>query len=260
MDDEHRYRVGDLARETGISVRNIREYQDRGLLPAPDRAGRVAVYGEEHVVRLRLIDRLLRRGYTLAVIRDLLEAWAAGRDLNDVLGLETVVSQPWTQEEPARMTLLQLRRLFGWQLTPAIVRRCVRLGVLRPAGLRAFVVPSPNLIRAGSDLTAAGIPLRTVIDVIERVQAELDRPAERLVQMVFEHVIPADLPGGLPSGEAMRELNETVARLRPHAVTTAETLFAQSLTRAVDHAFEQVAERAVGQDAPEARDGSTPSA
>ena len=254
------FRVDELAAATGISVRNIREYQDRGLMPPPEKVGRVAIYGEDHVVRLRLIDRLLRRGYTLAVIRELIEAWASGRDLQDVLGLETMVSQPWTEEASARMTLLELRRMFGWQLTPAIIRRCGRLNILQPAGLRAFNVPSPNLVKAGSDLVQAGIPLRTVIDVIERVQSELDRPADRLVQMVFEHVFPADVPGGLPTGDQLRALSDTVARLRPHAVSTAEALFAQSLTRAVDRAFEQVTERAVGTDQQGLRTERPPSA
>ncbi|MFI7589126.1 MerR family transcriptional regulator [Spongisporangium articulatum] len=251
--DDARYRVEELARETDISVRNIREYQDRGLLPPPERDGRVAIYTDEHAVRLRLIDRLLRRGYTLAVIKDLLEAFAQGRDLHDVLGLEEVVSRPWTEETPTRMTLLELRRLFGWQLTPAIIRRCVRLNILEPHGLRAFIVPSPGLIRAGSDLVKAGIPLRTVIDVIEHVQEEFDLPAERLVQMVFSHVIPADIEGGLPVGEELRQLSDIIATLRPHAQAAAHALFAQSLTRAVNTAFEQVTTRAVGQEQKDAQ-------
>jgi DNA-binding transcriptional MerR regulator len=240
------YRVDDLAELTGITVRNIREYQDRGLLPAPQRLGRAAIYTEEHAVRLRLIDRLLKRGYPLAVIGDLLEAWSAGRDLNDVLGLETVVSKPWTDESPSRITMFRLRRMFGAQLTPAIVRRVVRLEILKPAGGKSFEVPSPGLLEAGSDLVAAGIPLRTVIDVIEHVQAELDRPADRLVGMVFERIFPAETEGGLPAGEDLRRLTETVERLRPHALRTVEALVARSLTRSVDRRFGLLAERAVG--------------
>src|ERR1700759_1854351 len=130
--EEITYRVVELSRISGISVRNIREYQDRGLMPGPAKVGRIALYNDNHLVRLRLIDRLLKRGYTLAVIRDLIEAWSAGRDLQDVLGLETVVSKPWSDEPAGRITLMQLRRMFGWQLTPAIIRRVVRLGILNP--------------------------------------------------------------------------------------------------------------------------------
>ncbi len=246
------YRVAELSRISGISVRNIREYQDRGLMPGPAKAGRIALYSEQHLVRLRLIDRLLKRGYTLAVIRDLIEAWASGRDLQDVLGLEVVVSKPWTDEMAGRVTLMQLRRMFGWQLTPAVIRRAVRMGILRPSGVRSFDVPSPALLTAGQDLVAAGIPLRRVIDVIEHVAAELEQPADRLIGMVYETIFPLEEQGGLPTGEDMRRLTETVGVLRPHAVRAVEAMFAQSLTRAVDRRFENLTERAVGHQAERA--------
>ena len=252
------YRVDDLAELTGITVRNIREYQDRGLLTPPQRLGRAALYTDEHVVRLRLIDRLLKRGYPLAVIRDLLDAWAAGRDLDDVLGFETTLSKPWTDENPSRITILRLHRMFGGQLTPAIVKRAVRLEILKPAGPSAFDVPSPGLLDAGSDLVAAGIPLATVIDVIEHVQAELDRPADRLVGMVFEQIFPDDLDGGLPAGEELRRRTETVERLRPHALRAIEAMAARSLTRSVDRKFGLLAERAVSRSGRGRRQPSDP--
>jgi len=240
-----RYRVDELAAHTGITVRNIREYQDRGLLPPPERSGRIALYADAHVVRLRLVDRLLRRGYPLGVIRELLEAWACGRDLDDVLGFETVVSRPWTDEVTVRLPLLHLRRVFGRQLTVPIIRRAVTLGIVTPVGLRAFDVHSPALLQAGVDLVAAGIPLARVVDVIERVQAELDQPADRLVGMVFDALLPDGTPGGLPDGADLRRLNETIAVLRPHATRAVEALFGWSLQRAVDRRFDLLADRTV---------------
>jgi DNA-binding transcriptional MerR regulator len=239
------YRVGELSRKTGISVRNIREYQDRGLLTPPQRVGRIALYDETHIVRLELIERLLKRGYTIAVIRDLLDAWSEGRDLADVLGLEATVSKPWTDELPSKISMMNLRRMFGWQLTPAIIRRAVRMGILRPAGVRAFDVPSPRLLLAGRDLVAAGIPLRTVIDMIERVYVEIESPADRMIGMVYETIFPVEHQGGLPTGAELRRLTETVETLRPHAVVAMDAMFAQSLARAVDRRFSDLTDRAV---------------
>ena len=67
-------RIEDLADETGTTVRNIRVYQERGLLPPPVRRGRTVYYGPEHTERLKLILRLLDRGYTFATIEELLLA------------------------------------------------------------------------------------------------------------------------------------------------------------------------------------------
>ena len=56
--------VDELAQRAGVAVRTIREYQTIGVLPAPDRRGRVGIYGSSHVTRLALIDRLQQRGIT----------------------------------------------------------------------------------------------------------------------------------------------------------------------------------------------------
>ncbi len=81
------YRIDDLARAAGTSVRNVRAYQDRGLLHRPRRVGRVAVYDESHLSRLRIVGELLDRGYTLGNIKELLTAWDAGQSLDALLGL-----------------------------------------------------------------------------------------------------------------------------------------------------------------------------
>jgi DNA-binding transcriptional MerR regulator len=60
------YTVDELARVTDSTVRNVRAYQDRGLLAPPEKRGRVGVYDDTHVSRLKLINHLLARGYTLA--------------------------------------------------------------------------------------------------------------------------------------------------------------------------------------------------
>src|SRR5712692_6659149 len=66
------YRVEELAGRADVAVDTVRYYQARGLLPAPARRGRVAVYGDDHLDRLARIRRLQARGLSLAVIRRLL--------------------------------------------------------------------------------------------------------------------------------------------------------------------------------------------
>src|SRR5687768_2206317 len=98
------YRIDDLAREAGATVRNVRAYQDRGLLPPPRREGRVGIYTDAHLARLRLIGQLLERGYTLANIAELVDAWERGHGLGDLLGLGAALAEPFSDEAPARLT------------------------------------------------------------------------------------------------------------------------------------------------------------
>ena len=92
------YRIDDLARAAGTTVRSLRVLHDRRLLPPPALRGRTGWYGDEHVARVRLVLSLQERGYTLAAIRALVAAWEEGRDLVDVLGLPAATSRPWAAE------------------------------------------------------------------------------------------------------------------------------------------------------------------
>ncbi|MBI3172006.1 MAG: MerR family transcriptional regulator, partial [Hydrocarboniphaga effusa] len=112
------YGVDELARQAGTTVRNVRAYQDRGLLPPPERRGRVGVYTEAHLARLRIIGQLLARGYTLANIAELLEAWERGHDLSQLLGLESAVASPWSDEAPSLLSMAELTDMFGPYLSP----------------------------------------------------------------------------------------------------------------------------------------------
>ena len=93
------YRIEDLARLAGTTTRNIRVYRDRGLLPPPLRVGRIALFNDTHLTRLRLITSMLDRGYNIAHVREMLSAWEEGKDLGDVLGLETAIVGTWTSRE-----------------------------------------------------------------------------------------------------------------------------------------------------------------
>jgi len=89
------YRIDDLARVAGTTVRSVRVLHDRRLLPPPVLRGRTGWYGDEHVARVRVVLDLQERGHTLAAIRELLAAWEEGRDLADVL---RVPPRPWPAE------------------------------------------------------------------------------------------------------------------------------------------------------------------
>jgi DNA-binding transcriptional MerR regulator len=84
------YRIDELAQVSGVSSRNIRAYRERGLLRPPRRAGRTAIYDDDHLTQLQVINRLLSRGFNSTHIADFFRAIRGGHDLADVLGLRAM--------------------------------------------------------------------------------------------------------------------------------------------------------------------------
>ncbi len=73
------YSIGDLAREFDVTHRTIRFYEDRGLL-SPKRIGSRRVYSKRDQVRLKLILRGKRLGFSLAEVREMLELYDSAPD------------------------------------------------------------------------------------------------------------------------------------------------------------------------------------
>jgi DNA-binding transcriptional MerR regulator len=84
-------RIDEVARTSGVTARNVRAYQSLGLLPAPRLVGRVGWYDDGHLRRLRAIGRLQTRGFSLAAIKGLFDAYDGGETLGAVLGLDPTV-------------------------------------------------------------------------------------------------------------------------------------------------------------------------
>jgi len=208
------FSIDALARETGSTVRNIRAYQDRGLLPPPERRGRKGIYNDAHLSRLRIINRLLERGYTLSNIGELVESWERGNDIGHLLGLETAVASPWSDEVPDYVTMPELLNKFGGQFSRSALKKAVELDVVRPEGMR-YRVPSPRMLHAGAELVKAGIPLEEMLDVIAYLRRNVEQAADEMVRLVAIHVFDKYGEGQLPPKQDMPALADLVWRLRP---------------------------------------------
>ncbi|MBW3668020.1 MAG: MerR family transcriptional regulator [Actinobacteria bacterium] len=240
-----------MAERAGTTVRNVRAYQDRGLLPPPRRSGRVAFYSEVHLARLRLIGRLVERGYTLASIGELLQAWEAGHDIGEVLGLEEAINAPWATEAPETVTAAELAARFGVEPADG-VPRAVELGLLVPdADGERYRVPSPRLLQVATVLHAAGVPLDAILDAGAALRAETDRIAALFTGLAMDHVVDADRIADAAPDELAAKA-EVVRRLRPLAEAATVAALAQSMDRATTERLSQELERHFGR----ARDGS----
>ncbi|MFH8404538.1 MerR family transcriptional regulator [Streptomyces sp. NPDC018019] len=234
------YRIEDLAHISGTSVRTIRAYQDRGLLPKPERRGRANVYGDEHLERLRRTADLLDRGYTLASIKELLEAWDTGRGLGGVLGLVAEIDGPWSDEEAARITRAELDAAFGGTPDEEALADAVELGVLErlPGSDDAFRVPSPQELAVAAELHAAGVPLTAISGHLRELRGQVEHIAARFLDFTTEYVFHPYLDHQPTEAEAT-EAAGLVRRLRPLAQQTVDAELARAMrtlaTRYIHH-------------------------
>ncbi|MFI6640365.1 MerR family transcriptional regulator [Streptomyces sp. NPDC050504] len=225
------YRIEDLAHLSGATVRTIRAYQDRGLLPKPERRGRANVYGEEHLARLHRIADLLERGYTLASIKELLEAWDSGRGLGGVLGLVAEVHGPWTDEQSARISRADLDEKFGGTPDEEAIAEAVELGVLQrlPGNEAEFLVPSPQELSVAVELYAAGVPLTAISGHLRELRGQVEHIAARFLEFTTEHVFARYLGHLPPTDSDAAEAASLVRRLRPLAQQTVDAELARAM-------------------------------
>jgi DNA-binding transcriptional MerR regulator len=220
------YRIDDLARLAGTTTRNIRVYRDRGLLPPPLRVGRIALFNDTHLTRLRLITSMLDRGYNIAHVREMLSAWEEGKNLGDVLGLETAIVGTWTTEKPQTMPLVEAQRLVD---DPRAFERLVALQLIRIDGEQATVT-RPKLIDAFNEIRSYGVKLDKLIDLHEQIVPEIDKISDKLVRAGAEHVADRIKPGqALPADAEITELITMLVRFRTQAVATVTATLASSI-------------------------------
>ena len=252
MSDKDFLTIDELARAAGTTVRNVRVYQDRGLLPPPERRGRLGLYGPDHLRRLRLVLRMLGRGYPLAAIRELVEAWEEQRDIGSVLGLEEAITAPYQEEGPRRLSGARFRELLGGDEVAAA--RAVETGLAQTDG-DDVVIPNPRFFDVGLELLAEGFPPRAMVDVAAEIARAMDQVAKMCVSFVDEHLWRGFVDAGMPAADAERVAG-VIQRMRPRAQAAADAALAEAMEKHSDAVFTQTAERL----ASKSRRGRKPSA
>ncbi|MEA2445333.1 MAG: hypothetical protein QOJ12_2625 [Thermoleophilales bacterium] len=224
--------IDDLSQRTGVTVRNIRAHQSRGLLPPPAIRSRTGYYGSEHVARLELIKEMQADGFNLRAIKRLIESDVSSEE---ALGFKRALTAPFETEEPEMVDRDGLAERFG-VLDPKIVRRAEKVGVLVPLGDDRWEVPSPTLIRAGEQLTELGVSVDDALKVMEQLRRSSDAVAEAFVRLFVEDVLKPFERAGRPADQWPR-VREAIEQLRPMASDALVASFGPRMTQAVEKAF-----------------------
>ena len=229
------YTIDELAREAGTTVRNVRAYQDRQLLPPPEKRGRTGIYSKAHLGRLKLIGQLLSRGYTLANIGELLEAVERGHDLRQILGLEAAITSPWSEEIPAYFSLPDLLRMFKVPLNPKTLAKVIKLGILEPDGLR-YRAPYPKILKAGAELTRIGLSLDDMLAIIELLRENVQRVADEVIKRIVG-ILDQYGEGKLPPPEDVPRLADMIWQLRPLANMAIDAEVSRAMDKSIGEFF-----------------------
>jgi DNA-binding transcriptional MerR regulator len=239
--DQEELTIDALAQRTGMTVRNIRAYQSRGLLPPPEVRGRTGYYGAEHEARIELVRELQADGFNLEAIKRLLEAGGEGSSAG-LLSFTRAIHEPFLDEEPQILAGDDLALAVGTSADPELLRRAIKAGLVAEVGDGSFELRSPQLARAGAELAALGIPVEAGLDVVFRLRRHADGVARAFVELFIEQVWkPFDEAGRPP--ERWPEIVDALERLRPLAAESLLAVFKLTMTDAVDRAFGREMER-----------------
>ena len=229
--------IDELARRTGMTARNIRAHQTRGLLPAPQLDGRTGYYSAEHIARLELIKDMQAAGFNLGAIKRLLDVAPVGSG-EEVLRFERALMAPWAAEEPRVFDASELESLLGGEVSPATLRRAVDLGVIVELDGGHYEAPTPGLLRAGAEVVSLGIPVERVIEVFEQLMVHSQGVANVFVELFLNDVWAPFEAAGSPEEEWPR-VRRALEQLRGLASEVLLGAFHRTMATTVEEAFGQ---------------------
>ena len=239
--DEDLLTVDQLAERTGVSVRTIRFYAGKGLLPAPRMRGRTGLYDTAHRARLELIGELAALGFTLAAIERQLER--VPHDAGPAeLALQLALLTPWAPEEPDDLDREAVQRRAGRTLSDDDLHALESLGALTSLGADRFRMHGATALATGVQTLDSGLPpelWRRAHELIERHTTAL---AEDLMTLFQDEVLQPYRERGRPAEERER-LAAAMSRLKPVTVQGVVTAFGRAVNRTIR---EQVRRRGPG--------------
>jgi DNA-binding transcriptional MerR regulator len=236
--------IDELARRSGMTVRNIRAHQSRGLLPPPQVRGRTGYYGAEHLARIELIRELQADGLNLEAIRRLLEG--VGASSTEVLDFARALRAPFEDEQPEIVDATELARIWGdGEPDPVLGARAEKLGIIRNLPDGRVEVISPRLARAGRELAELGVSADVALATVEKMRHHSEGVARAFVDLFVKEVWKPFDEAGRPEGD-WPKVREALERLRSLASDALLAVFQLTMSEATEKAAERTLQRKPG--------------
>ena len=216
--------LDELTTRVGMSVRNIRFYTTKGLVPPPIRRGRSGYYSDSHVARLELVRELQNHGFTLTAIERYVADIPDDASPEDIALRRTMLA-PWQADLPVAMSRTELARRAGRELSDEDIDTLVALGVVRRRQHQLAVAVSqlPN----GMRLLDLGFPAEVAEAARQVFLAHGREMADELETVIRTRLAPA-----YDEGMDDARLREVLERLKPLSVGGLVTAYENSVAKA----------------------------
>ncbi|MEH6376779.1 MerR family transcriptional regulator [Streptomyces sp. KLMMK] len=225
--------VDELAARAGVTVRTVRFYSTRGLLPPPEIGPRrVGRYGPGHLSRLALIEELQHQGLTLAAIERYLNRLPEGLSPQD-LAIHRALVASWTPDGAEETTREELERRAGRALTEEDLDRLAALNALQRGEADGSYLVDPALLHLGVRLLDVPVSPEAIL-AARTVLVEHARATARELSRLFRDEVEAQPP----DIAAMKSLS---AHMQPLVVQALVTAFQRSLNDELRAAYEDAA-------------------
>lgn len=229
--------IGELARRTGMTVRNIRAHQTRGLLPPPEVHGRTGYYNEEHLARIELTREMQAEGLNLEAIRRVLESTEGSSA--EIVDFARAVRAPFEDETPEIFEPGELAEIWGAkELDAKLIRRGEKLGILRELPDGKIEAISPRLQRAGGALVELGVRPDSALDTADKLRREADAAARTFVDLFVKEIWEPFDKAGRPE-EDWPKVRQALDRMLPLASDAVLAMFQIAMGEATEKASEQ---------------------
>lgn len=195
--------VDNLAARAGVTVRTVRFYSSRGLLPPPRLRGRVGFYGADHLIRLELIRDLQTLGFTLSAIEGHLRRLPADATPED-LALRRALLAPWTDDQCEDLERHELDRRAGIHLDDHRLDQLGALGIVERVDDHHVRLRRPAMLSVGLRILDLDLPREMLVQAMDIVEQHTSKVAVELHELFAANILRPFRERGRPEDERER--------------------------------------------------------
>ena len=219
--------VEQLASRVGMTVRTVRFYAGRGLIPPPRREGRNGYYGPDHIARLELVRELQAHGFTLSAIEGYLENIPSDATPEQV-ALHRTLLAPWMADRPEELDREALELRAGRELDDHALEMLIALGVLEPTPTEDLFRVAPAHLAVGIQFIETDMP----IEVAHASRRIFDAAGKAVAEEITEVFRTMWWPQLRSSGRTAEDITALVERFKPLTIQALVTAYETAVDEA----------------------------